>query len=138
MARGAAVTFAGQKSKKIVFPLTRAEASNFTETSRYEDVMNFISELQKESNDFNVEYFGTTFEGKKLPLVIFSFAYGAFGQPKVFSPLEAKRLGKPIVFVMANIHAGEVEGKEAAQMIMREMVAGGSVSGVRYLRCMDL
>ena len=117
MARGAAVTFAGQKSKKIIFPLTRAKASNFTETSRYEDVINFISELQKESNDFNVEYFGTTFEGKKLPLVIFS-------QPKVFSPLEAKRLGKPIVFVMANIHAGEVEGKEAAQMIMREMVDG--------------
>ena len=61
-----AVTFAGQKSKKTVFPLTRAEASNFTETSRYEDVINFISELQKESNDFNVEYFGTTFEGKKF------------------------------------------------------------------------
>jgi hypothetical protein len=35
------------------------------------DVISFISELQKESDDFSVECFKLTFDEGKLPLVIF-------------------------------------------------------------------
>jgi hypothetical protein len=42
----------------------------------------------------------------------------------IATPAEARRLGRPIVFVMANIHAGEVEGKEAAQMLLRDLTVG--------------
>ena len=38
------------------------------------------------------------------------------------TPLEAKRLGRPIVYVQGNIHAGEVEGKEALQAVLRDLL----------------
>jgi hypothetical protein len=44
--------------------------------------------------------------------------------PKVTTPAAARKLGRPIVFVQANIHAGEVEGKEAVLMLSRRLVSG--------------
>ena len=44
--------------------------------------------------------------------------------PPVGTPAEARRLGRPLVFVQANIHGGEVEGKEAVLMLARRLVDG--------------
>jgi len=96
---------------------SRAERSNYAETSRYADVIEFINELQKLSPSVKVESFATTNEGRELPLVILS-------RPAVSSPREAALSGKPVVFILANIHAGEVEGKESAQHLMRDVATG--------------
>ena len=96
---------------------TRAENTNFEETSRYDDVMAFIAELKKRSPLVRVEDFGTTVEGRKMPLMILS-------DPPVSTPAAAKASGKPIIFIMGNIHAGEVEGKEAVQNIARRILFG--------------
>ncbi len=96
---------------------SRAELTNYEETSRYEDVMRFVSELQKRSDRLRVEYFGKTEEGRDLPLLIFA-------TPPVAQPREARDSGKPIVFIMANIHAGEVEGKEAMLHLTRRIATG--------------
>jgi hypothetical protein len=79
--------------------------------------MQFISALQSESPNVKLESFGVTNEARKLPLVILS-------NSRVKTPAEATATGKPIVFVMANIHAGEVEGKEATQQLMRDFIQG--------------
>jgi hypothetical protein len=105
-------SLAGQNDLK-----SKAERTDYKETSRYEDVMEFIGKLQQVSDTVKVESFGKTEEGRALPLVILS-------KPAIATPLEAHASGKPIVFVMANIHAGEVEGKEATQHIMRDVVTG--------------
>ncbi|MGA9772059.1 MAG: M14 family metallopeptidase [Blastocatellia bacterium] len=96
---------------------SRAERTSYEETSRYADVMEFIAELQQASPSVKLESFGVTNEGRALPLVIFS-------KPAISSPAEAATSGKPVVFIMANIHAGEVEGKEATQHLMRDIVTG--------------
>ena len=96
---------------------SRAERTNYAETSRYADVMDFIAQVQRLSSDVKVETFATTNEGRALPLVILS-------KPAISSPSEAARSGRPVVFIMANIHAGEVEGKEAVQHLMRDIVTG--------------
>jgi hypothetical protein len=96
-------------------PKTVAESSNYRATSRYEDVMNFVAEIQRADPDIRVETFATTNEGRALPLVI-------AGPPGVVDPKSAHAAGLPVVFIMANIHAGEVEGKEAAQMLLRDLV----------------
>ena len=96
---------------------SRAERTNYEETSRYADVMQFINALQQLSPAVKLEFFGVTNEGRALPLVILS-------RPAISSPGEAATSGKPIVFIMANIHAGEVEGKEATQHLMRDIVTG--------------
>jgi len=98
-------------------PQSRAERTNYEETSLYADVMNFIAELQRLSSDVKVETFATTSENRAVPLVILS-------KPPISTPLEAAASGKPIVFIMANIHAGEVEGKEAMLHFMRDVVIG--------------
>ncbi|HLJ75388.1 MAG TPA: M14 family metallopeptidase [Thermoanaerobaculia bacterium] len=97
-------------------PKTTAESTNYRATSRYADVVAFISAIQRIDPDVRVETFATTNEGRALPLVI-------AGPPGVVDPRTARASGLPIVFIMANIHAGEVEGKEAAQMLLRDLVS---------------
>jgi Zinc carboxypeptidase len=96
---------------------SRAELTNYEETSRYDDVLRFFDELQKQSPLVRMETFGHSVEGRALPLVILS-------DPPVSQPRDARASGKPIVFVFANIHAGEVEGKEAMQHLARRIVLG--------------
>ena len=98
-------------------PRTRAEASDYAETSRYDEVNAFIAALQRVSPLLRVEAFGRSHAGRDLPLMILA-------DPPVSSPGEARSSGKPVVFIMANIHAGEVEGKEAALHLARRVVAG--------------
>ena len=96
---------------------SRAERSNYEETSRYDDVMTFIAELKKRTKFLRTESFGKTEEGRDLPLMIMA-------NPPVASPKAAHASGKAVVFVKANIHAGEVEGKEAMQHIARRLALG--------------
>ena len=44
--------------------------------------------------------------------------------PGVQGPADAQASGRVVVWLQANIHAGEVEGKEAAQMILRDLAFG--------------
>jgi hypothetical protein len=98
---------------------SRPESTNYEETSRYEDVLRFISDLQRRTDKLRIEYFGKSEEGRELPLMIFA-------DPPIAQPREALASGKPIIFVMANIHAGEVEGKEAMLNLSRR-IAGGDL-----------
>jgi len=98
-------------------PQTRAERTNFEETSRYEDVRQFIAALEKLSPLIHVESFGVSKEGRELPLMVLA-------NPPVKTPAEAAAGGRPVVFVMANIHAGEVEGKEASLHLARRLLMG--------------
>jgi len=81
---------------------SRAEQTNYEETSRYDDVLRFFDELQRQSPLVRVQSFGASVEGRALPLVVLS-------DPPISEPRDARASGKPIVFVFANIHAGEVE-----------------------------
>ena len=96
---------------------TRAEITNYEETSSYADVTRVIDGLVSTSPLVHTESFGKTEEGRDLPLMVIS-------DPKVATPAAARKLGRPLVFVQANIHAGEVEGKEAVLMLARRLVSG--------------
>jgi hypothetical protein len=96
---------------------TRAEITNYEETSSYADVTRVINGLVATSKIVHTESFGKTEEGRDLPLLVIA-------DPKVTTPAAARKLGRPLVFVQANIHAGEVEGKEAVLMLARRLVSG--------------
>ena len=96
---------------------TRAEITNYEETSSYADVQRVITGLVVSSPLVYPESVGKTEEGRDLPLLVIS-------DPKVTTPEAARKLGRPLVFVQANIHAGEVEGKEAVLMLARRLVSG--------------
>ena len=96
-------------------PLTRAERTDFAETSHYDDVVQFIDSLKILGARIVTGSIGRTIEGRELPYVIAS-------RPLVSTPAEARRLNRPIAYVQANIHAGEVEGKEAMQSLLRDLL----------------
>jgi hypothetical protein len=91
--------------------------SNYQKTSTYSDVMAFISVLQKKSDLMHVEHMGLSKEGKEIPVVVLA-------NPKVTTPAEAEASGKPVMYIQGNIHAGEVEGKEIVQQLMRDILLG--------------
>src|SRR5438046_8096362 len=97
-------------------PKTVAELSSYASTSRYEDVVSFVGAIRRIDPGIRVETLARSNEGRALPLVI-------AGPPGVVDPRTARASGLPVVFIMANIHAGEVEGKEAAMMLLRDLVS---------------
>lgn len=97
-------------------PLTRAEASRYTVTSSYSDVVAFLDSLRGVGNSLKFGSIGKTTQGRAIPYVIAS-------RPMVATPEAARRLGRPVVYVNANIHAGEVEGKEALLALVRDLAS---------------
>lgn len=96
--------------------LTRAERTRYLETSTHADVMEFIEGLKSLGRGrLTVTDFGTTPEGRTLPLLVLS----ATG---IATPAEARASGLPVVLIQCGIHAGEVEGKEGALMFMRDLL----------------
>ncbi len=96
--------------------LTVAEASGYRATSRHADVVAFCEELARRSPLVKLGQLGVSGEGRKLPLLILS-------DPPISTPQEAARSGKPVALVIGNIHAGEVDGKEALLMLARDLAA---------------
>ncbi|MDQ7039811.1 MAG: M14 family metallopeptidase [Rhodothermus sp.] len=102
----------------LAFLQTRAEATGFTETTRYDEVMAFLEVLEASSHRIQVTRFGYTTEGRALPLVIYGNVVNttADGVRAAVAPLR--------VLILANIHGGEVAGKEATLMLLRALAAG--------------
>jgi len=98
------------------WPLTRAEASGYTETSRYDDVAAFLRAMDAASPEIHLTSYGYTYEGRPMLLAV----VGAPGA----SAEAVRATGKTRVFMQGNIHAGEVEGKEAALMLLRSVARG--------------
>jgi Zinc carboxypeptidase len=96
---------------------TRAERTNYIETSRYDDVVAFLNTVAKGSPLIHVTTFGYSFEGRSLPLAI-------VGRIPNATPQAVRTSGRLRVYIQANIHAGEVEGKEAVQILVREIASG--------------
>jgi dipeptidyl-peptidase-4 len=94
--------------------LTVAEESNYQATSRHAQVVDFCERLAKQCPYVRLGELGTSFEGRKLPLVILA-------DPPISTPEEAARSNKLVVFAMGNIHAGEVDGKEGLLMLARDI-----------------
>ncbi|MBB4639120.1 M14 family metallopeptidase [Longimicrobium terrae] len=96
---------------------TRAEVSQYAETSRYDDVMRFMAEVDRASPLIHLTTFGATVEGRRLPLAV-------VGRVADASAAAVRASGKTVVYLQGNIHAGEVEGKESLQELLREFAQG--------------
>ncbi len=94
---------------------TVAEKSDFKSTSLYDDVMRFTDQLKNISADIRVEKIATSAEGRDIPLLIIA-------HPMLSSPEELLNDQRVVVYIQANIHAGEVEGKEACLMFARDIL----------------
>jgi dipeptidyl aminopeptidase/acylaminoacyl peptidase len=94
---------------------TVAEKSNYQATSRHADVSDFCERLAKLSPLVRLGELGKSTEDRKLPLIIIA-------DPPIASAEEALKSKKLVVYAQGNIHAGEVDGKEALLMLARDLV----------------
>jgi hypothetical protein len=103
-----------QPPRAADYPRTRPELTRYRETSHYADVRKFLDSLRVLGAPLAFGSIGRTSEGREIPYVIAS-------RPLVATASAAKRLGHPIVYVQGNIHAGEVEGKDALLALLRDL-----------------
>jgi hypothetical protein len=111
-----ALASAGSHAPQNTALQTRPERTNYTETSTYEDVVRFMEAVAKSSPQVHLTTFGRTTEGRALPLAV-------VGAPAA-TPEAVRATGKLRVHIQGNIHGGEVEGKESAQMLLRDLAQG--------------
>lgn len=103
---------------------TVAERSGFQRTGRYDEVPVLAAAFQQRWPDrVSTVQFGTTPEGRPMQLLVVT-ATGAF------DPAEARRRKLPVVLVQGGIHAGEVDGKDAGFLALREVLEGKAAPGV--------
>jgi zinc carboxypeptidase len=97
--------------------LTVAEKSNFRATSDYAQTLEYLKRLGARMPEMMITTFGKSGQGRDLPLVILSKDYA-------FSPARAQTTGKPVLLIQNGIHAGEIDGKDACLMILRDILFG--------------
>lgn len=101
---------------------TVAERSNFEATSTHAEVVALLDQFAKDAPELARRVsMGTSVEGRDLPVLILS-------DPPVGTPAEAKALAdrenRVIVLLFGNIHAGEVDAKEAYLVLARQLIEG--------------
>ena len=103
-----------QKAEPGLF-LTQAEKTNFIETGRMEEVDAWAAALKKRFPSlFRTLELGTSPEGRPLK----AYALGTEGKG-----------GKlPVVLLIAGIHAGEIDGKDAGMIFLRDLLSSGKSS----------
>jgi Zinc carboxypeptidase len=121
VACGCAVTVLvphAQQRPSIADLKTTPEATGFKSTSTYDDVVKFMKAVDEASPDIHYTTYGTTTEGRAMPLAIVATGL------KDGSPASVRGSGKLRVHIQANVHAGEVEGKESSLILLREFAMG--------------
>ena len=97
---------------------TPAEETNYQGGgTKYQPLMDFIFELDSESELINIQKVTETLMGRNVVLCILS-------NPPIYSPADIEKTGKPVVLIVNNVHGSEVAGKDASLELMRDLLMG--------------
>jgi len=100
---------------------TPAEESGFATTPDYKDTLDYLKRLEKAAPDrIRLERFGTTPQGRPMMLAV------ASGH-RLFTPEAARAAHIPVILLQAGIHSGEIEGKDAGLMLLRDFAVTGKL-----------
>lgn len=95
--------------------LTLAESSQYTKTGTYAECLAFYQRLAKSSPYGKLITIGKSAAGHDLYVFVAS-------KDKAFTPEAATKTNKPILLLQNGIHAGENGGKDAAMMLLRDVL----------------
>jgi hypothetical protein len=97
---------------------TPFETSGHRATPRYDETVAWLEKLVAAAPELSMESIGSSYEGREIWMVIAS-SEGAS------TPEALHAEGKPIALVHAGIHSGEIDGKDAGMMLLRDMTVTG-------------
>jgi hypothetical protein len=94
--------------------ITPAEKNDFRTTPSYEEMMVWLRKLVAAAPQLHLVSLGKSPEGREIWMIVAA-------QEKQFTPEVLRKTGKPIILAQAGIHPGEVDGKDAGLMLLRDM-----------------
>ncbi|RTL22247.1 MAG: peptidase M14 [Burkholderiales bacterium] len=96
---------------------THAERSGLLQTGRYAEVGQLCHDFARaHPREVRCTRFGTTPQGRPMWALVAS-------QSGALTPEAARRRGLPVTLIQGGIHAGEIEGKDAGFIALREQLA---------------
>jgi len=102
---------------------TVSERSGFQATGRYDEVIKLCDAFQKAyAKQVRCIDFGRTPEGRPMKALVVS-------NTNAFTPQAAKKQGLPVTLIQGGIHAGEIDGKDAGFLALREILDGKLAKG---------
>ena len=120
-----AIPWSGKSESLVAKPndpwITATERSGFTTTPGYNETMNWFKKLTAASPLLSMITIGRTVEGRDIYMIIAS-------TEKNITTAALKRSGKPLLLVQAGIHSGEIDGKDAGMMLLRDIAFGNKRS----------
>jgi hypothetical protein len=96
-----------------------SEASGYSLASNYDDVMKFVKAAAAAAPQLvHVTTMGTTVEGRSMPLIVVGEKLADGSAASVRAPNKVR------VWIQANMHGNDADGKEAALMLIRDLANG--------------
>ncbi len=102
---------------------TLAERSGFRKTGRYDEVIALCDAFAKaHPQAVRCLEFGTTPEGRPMKALVAS-------RSGALTPEQARAKNLPVLLLQGGIHAGEIDGKDAGFLALREVLEGNAARG---------
>lgn len=102
---------------------TEGERSGYRRTGRYSEVESLCHAFQQQwPKSVVCENFGTTPEGRPMWAMVVS-------RSGALTPEAAKARGLPVFLMQGGIHSGEIDGKDAGFLALRQMLQGQAAPG---------
>lgn len=119
-----ALPWSGKSRELAVKPddpwATACEQSGFRVSPDYNDTIAWLKKLcEAAPKQLKMISLGKSPEGRDIWMVIAS-------KEGNFDPASLKQSGKPIFLAQAGIHSGEIDGKDAGMMLLRDMTVRGN------------
>lgn len=112
----------GASERLIVGPghpwVTPAELTGLADSPNYDDTIAWLRRLAEASPQIALVPFGGTAQGRTLYVVIAS-------KDGTDSLATLAANGRPTLLAQAGIHSGEIDGKDAGMMLLRDLAFGG-------------
>jgi len=110
------------KSRELVVDksdpwITPGELSGLTESPTYAETMNWLEKLVADSENLKLVTIGQSEQNRPIQMVIAS-------KDQEFEATKLSTSKKPLIFFQAGIHAGEIDGKDAGMMLLRDISQG--------------
>ncbi|NNE46270.1 MAG: M14 family metallopeptidase [Rhodothermales bacterium] len=101
--------------------ITPSEQTDLTETPRYDETVAWLKRLVNASPQLHLTSIGRSAEGRDIWMVIAS----RNGEDSVE---QLRQSGRPLLLAHSGIHSGEIDGKDAGLMLLRDMTVVGTKS----------
>jgi hypothetical protein len=95
--------------------LTLFEKSNQQKSPNYQETISYFQKFVDKTSYCKMFTFGISPQGREIKCLVVA------GNEE-FTPEKAKKSGKAIILIQNGIHSGEIEGKDACMLLLREML----------------